>query len=167
MPKGLIQRAQQQAPTSDAPVESEESNLTPEEQESYEAAMKMVGEIIYNNDESHDAILELMSEEDPISGTAEAAMFLLSQIEETFQGQYPEELILATVDEITDLLLELADTAKLFEVDEQVATDIKSASAQALVDEYGADAENVQAHLGDVTQTDADEMQQLFGGRNA
>lgn len=164
--EGLVQRAQEPSPAEE-PASEEESNLTPEEQESYTSAMQMVGELIYNNDESHQAVLDAISGDDiPAEGIADASMFLLAKVEEAFQGQYPEELILPTVDEITDLLLELAAEAKLFEVNEQLAIDAKSASTQALIDEYGVDPANVEAVMGDITQTEVDEMQSMFGGQN-
>ncbi len=164
MAKGLVQQAEEDAT---APVEGEDTNLTPEEQSDYDAAMTMIGEILYNNDESSQAVLDLMKDEDPVAGVADAAMFLISQIEQTYQGNFPEQLILPVTDEATDMLLELGETAELFKVDEKMAIAVKSAAAEELVAEYGADPAAVEEHLGDVTEQDVTEMEGMFGGQNA
>ena len=90
---GLIDQAQQPAPTAaegeEIPAEGgEESNLSPEEQEAYDSAMKMVGEMIYNNDESNQAILDMLQPDALAVTIADATAFLISKIEETFQGNY-------------------------------------------------------------------------------
>ncbi len=164
MANGLVQQAVDD--TAD-PVETDESNLTPEETENYEAAMKMVGEILYNNDESSQAVLDLMKGEDPVAGVADAAMFLISQIEQAYQGNFPEQLILPVTDEATDMLLELGETAGIFKVDESMAVAVKSATAEELVAEYGADPAAVEEHLGDITEQDVVDMEGMFGGQNA
>ena len=92
---------------------------------------------------------------------------LIEKVEETFKGNYPEELILPTADEVSDILLELADEANVFEVTEQVAVDAKGQVVQLLMDEYGADPEDVQGQMEGVTQEDVAEMQTMFGGQNA
>jgi len=167
MADGLVHRAQTRptAPVAE-PAEDDESNATPEEQEAYDAAMKMVGELLYTDDESYQAIMNLISEDDLAGTIAEATIFALSQIEETFQGQYPEVLIVPTVDEISDMLMELVDESGKAKITEQVAADVKVQVIEQLADEYGADPADLQEALGDVTQADVDEMQSLFGGRN-
>lgn len=163
---GLVQRAQE--PTQEAaPAEDGESNLTPEEQESYDSAMQMVSEIIYNNEESNQAIMGMISAEDPAGTIAEATIFVMSQIEEAFQGNYPEELIIVTSDEVSDLLIELADESGTVKMTEEIATNVKSQLIEQLAEEYGADPEDLQMALGDITQTDVDEMQATMGGPNA
>ncbi len=166
MPNGLVQQAQQPQPQIEGTPEEAESNLTAEEQTDYEAAMEMTGEIIYTNDESSQALIELMSEDDPVAGVVEASMFVLSQIEQAYQGNFPEQLILPVMDEITDMLLELGETAELFTVDEQMAVAVKGGAAEELVAEYGADPAAVEANLGDITETEVSEMSAMFGGQN-
>lgn len=169
MANGLVQQAQEPTPAA-APTEAtgeEESNTTTEEQETYDSAMKMVGELVYNNDESHQAIMDLMTPDDPGNSIAEATIFVLSKIEEAFQGNYPEELIIPTADEISDLLLELADESGDIEITEQIAGEVKTQVIEQLAEEYGADPADLQEALGDVTEGDVAEMQSMMGGQNA
>lgn len=165
---GLIQQAQEpiQQMQESAPVE-EDSNLTPEEAKAYDSAMQMVGELIYNNDDSSQAVLDLMRAGDPAMSIAEATIFVMSQIEEAFQGNYPEELIIITADEVSDLLMELADEAKVVTMTERIATNVKQQVIEQLAEEYGADPEDLQTAFGDITQDDVMEMQSLIGGGNA
>ncbi|MEE8115386.1 MAG: hypothetical protein V3T23_13660, partial [Nitrososphaerales archaeon] len=144
----------------------EEPNLTPEEQETYESAMSMIGELIYTNDESSKAIIDMMGQGEPADAVSGAAMFLMGSIEQTFKGNYPEELILPTMDEATDVLMELGDEAGVFEITEDLVMDVKSKVVQALMEEYGVDPEDMQAQLGDVTEADVADMESAFGGNN-
>ena len=166
MATGLVQQAQQQpTPQAEQPVD-DESNLTPEEQEIYDSAMKMVGELLYVNDESHQSIMDSITDEAPANTIADATIFTLAQIEEAFQGQYPEELIIPTVDDISTLIMELVDEAGKFEITEQMIKDVKMQVIEQLAEEYGADPADIQETFGDVTQGDVDEMQSMFGGQN-
>jgi len=164
---GLV--AQAEAPIEEAPAAETgegESNLTPEEQEAYDAAMKMVGAMLYDDDESNQAIMDLMKNGQPAE-IAEASIFLLSKIEETFQGEYPADLIVITADEISDLLLELVDESGIVKVDEALAIETKNMMVEELAEEYGADPEDLQAALGDITEEDVAAMQTEMGGQNA
>lgn len=166
MPEGLVQQAQQ-SPEETVSVEDEDSNLTPEEQDNYDAAMKMTGELIYTNDESHQAILDMVTTEDPSGTIADATIFILSKIEEAFQGNYPEELIVVTSDEISDLIMELANESGIVEVTDQIAQEVKTQLVEQLAEEYGTDPTDLQETFGDITDSDVVEMQTMMGGQNA
>ena len=62
--------------------------------------------------------------------------------------------------------MELADTSGNFEVTEQVARDSKMEIIEQLAEVYGADPEDLQEALGDITETEVNESQQMFGGQN-
>lgn len=169
MPEGLVKRAQMQENQAQAGMNEAgegEPNLTPEEQETYDSAMQMTGELLYNNDESHNAIMGLLKEDDPAGSVADATTFVLSKIEETYQGNYPEELVLPTADEISDLVLELADEAGVFKVDEKVATDAKSMVSQQLIEDYGVDEQGFAEASAGVTSDEVAEYEKMFGGQN-
>ena len=163
---GLVQQAQKsQPPTANdaAPGEEDESNLTPEEQEIYDSAMSMVSEIIYANDESHQAIVESLSGDDIAYKVADSTVMLLSKIEETFQGNYPEDLIIITADEISDLLLELGGEAGNYEYTEELSKETKVLLIDLLGEEYGADPADIEEALGDITSDDVSNVNKEFG----
>ena len=166
---GLVQQAETPTPEEESnvtPEVEEESNLTPEEQEIYDSAMQMVGELIYNNDESHQAVMDMITAENPALTIADATIFLLSKVEETFQGQYPEELIIITADEISDLVMELIDESGKVPVTEDIAKEVKTQVIEQLAEEYGADPEDLQVGFGDVTQTELEQAQATYGAQN-
>lgn len=164
MEHSLVQQAQAAPVEGDSP--EEESNLNPEEQKTYDSAMQMVGELIYSNDEAFTAIMDLITPENPAVSVAEATTFVLSKVEETFQGNYPEELVITTADEISDLLLELADESGKFEVTEQIAQESKMELIDLLAQDYGADPADIEEALSDITDDDVTEMQKEMGIQN-
>jgi hypothetical protein len=185
MQKGLVQRAQSpatdeasmapmsMASTSMDPAETvpqpgmnatAESNTTPEEDKAHEAAMTMVSELLYTNDKSNTAIMNILKADNPAASASEAAIFLLSKVEETFQGNYPETLVLPTADEISDMVLELAEESGKFEVTEDIAVKAKSLMVQQLIQDYGVDEQSFADATQDVTQDDITQYEQMFGG---
>lgn len=169
MPEGLVSKASktpvQEPSAAPAPAgNAGEEQATPEEQEAYEAAMQMVGDLVYQNDDSNAAIMKMLTPDDPAGSAADASAFVLSKIEETFQGNYPEGLVLTTADEISDIILELAHEAGEFEVTEEIAVQAKAELAQQLVEDYGVDQEAFQGSTQDVTPDDIAQYEQMFGG---
>jgi hypothetical protein len=186
MPEGLVNRAQQVAPDpamaspaenpmamSPQPVMDEmegaepEVNTTPEEDQAHESAMQMVAELLYANDKSNAALMDTLNPDAPAQSAADASVFLLSKVEETFQGNYPEALILPTADEISDMVLEVANESGKFEVTEDIAVQAKSLMVQQLIKDYGVDEAAFKDATQDVTEEDLNQYQQMFGGANA
>jgi hypothetical protein len=186
MQKGLVQRAQAAAPMPEEqgmdptmaqgmdPTMAQgmatadgESNTTPEEDQAHEAAMGMVSELLYANDGSNAAIMKMLKPDNAAASASEVSIFLLSKVEETFQGNYPETLVLPTADEISDMVLELAEESGTFEVTEEIAVKAKSLMVQQLVQDYGVDEQSFKDATQDVTQDDITQYEQMFGGTNA
>ena len=182
MQKGLVERARAAAPMSeeqemassmDPNMQSGEvsadgePNTTPEEDQAHEAAMEMVAELLYVNDESNTVIMKMLKPDNPAASAAEVSIFLLSKVEETFKGNYPEALVLPTADEISDMVLEIADESGAFKVTEEIAGNAKSLMVQQLIEDYGVDEQAFKEATQDVTQDDMTQYEQMFGGNNA
>jgi hypothetical protein len=190
MQKGLVERAQAAAPmpeeqgmdpsmqsgtvpgmaqSMDTSMASTagEPNTTPEEDQAHEAAMTMVSELLYSNDSSNAAIMKMLQPDNEAASASEVSIFLLSKVEETFQGNYPETLVLPTADEISDMVLEIAEESGTFKVTEEIAVKTKSLMVQQLVKDYGVDDQAFRDATQDVTQDDIAEYETMFGGTNA
>ena len=178
MQKGLVERATAAAPmpeeqgmdpsmTQGMATEDGDPNTTPEEDQAHEAAITMVSELLYTNDESNAAIMEMLNPENAAASASEVSIFLLSKVEETFQGNYPETLVLPTADAISDMVLEIADESGAFEVTEDIAVEAKSLMVQQLVADYGVDEQSFRDATQDVTQEDMAQYEQMFGATNA
>jgi hypothetical protein len=86
-------------------------------------------------------------------------------IEDAFQGQLPETVILPAADEISDMVLELGEeSGVLGEVTEEVAIAAKGAVVQILVDTYGADPDGFAEAVQGTTDAGMQQAQQVFGG---
>lgn len=164
MPEGLVDQAQQMPEEEPMEVEEGESNLTPEEDETYQAAMQMASEIIHVEDASSEQILKLLESMEPIMGVAEATLFVVDQIEQAFEGQVPETLVVPIADEVSDLIMELGESAGIFTLDETFFKRAKAAMMKLLFDAYGVDETDMEGMLQGVTADEVKNMQGMFEG---
>lgn len=151
-------------PPADEEVTVESDDLDPEEREAYDAAMNMVSEIIYADDKASDTIMKKMEEGEPPQAIAELTSFIVAQIEQAFNGQVPETIIIPIGDETSDLLLELGEEKGLFKVDEQLYTQAKGAVVQELFDDYGVEEADMEGMLQGVTGEEVSQMKGMFEG---
>jgi len=157
MVQGLIsQMNQDEVPEGQAPEETIEGQepLTPEEQDAYDSAMNMAAEMMYSNDSTNADIMTMMTENQPQQGVATAVSFVMSQLETAFKGQLPETVIIPLGDSISDLLMEMAGEAQLFEMTEELFAQIKGNVMQYLFDDYGVDEEEMREMMVGVTDED-------------
>lgn len=158
--EGLREQASREAAT------PEEDDLTPEEREIYDSAMAMAGEILYKGDQSSNAMMEQVASGDPMQTIPTTTVFIIDQIEQQFQGEVPEDLILPMTDEISDMIIEMADTAGIIKADEQVATQIKGGCVEEVLDAYGVDEADMQEAMQGMTEEDLQQAQSMFGGQD-
>lgn len=148
----------------EAEVTVENDDLNPEEREAYDAAMNMVAEIIYEDDTANKTIMDGMQEGDPPQAIAKLTSLIVSQIEEAFNGEVPETIIVPIGDEVSDLLLELGETKGLFKVDENLLMKTKGAMMQSLFDDYGIEEADMEEMLQGVTSEEVSNMKGMFEG---
>jgi len=162
LPEGSPVDAAPDAPGDELTVDSDD--LNPEEREAYDAAMNMVSDLVYADDEANTAIMDQLEQADPINSVAEVTVFMLDQIEQAFQGNLPETIVIPVADEVSDLLLELMETKGLIELDEQTYTRTKAVMVQSLFDAYGVDDVDMEEVLQGLTDDDVMQMKAQFGG---
>jgi len=156
---GLMEKARQEAET------PESDDLTDDERKVYDSAMAMAGEILYKGDQSSNAMMEQVAAGDPMQTIPTTVTFIIDQIEQTFNGEVPEDLILPMADEISDMVIEMADTAGVIKADEKTATQIKGAVVEEILDAYGVDEAQMQEAMQGVSADDIEQMQAMFGGQ--
>lgn len=160
---GMVDEAQEVS--AEDPELSPEEMPTPEEQEQYDSAMKMASEIMYADDTASDAVLEQLRQGDVPDAVASVTSFIITQIDEAYKGELGEVIIIPIADEISDLLLELAAEAGIFELkDGEIVTQTKGAVMQILFEDYGIDEEDLEGMLQGVTPGDIEELHKQFGG---
>ena len=148
---------------SDDEVTIENDDLTPEEREAYDSAMNMAAEIIYEDDKANSAVMEKMKGSDPPQAIADLTGFIISQIEQAFQGKVPETIIIPLGDEISDLLLELGETNGDFTINDEMYKKVKAFTVQELFEDYGIEEADMETMLQGVTGPEVEEMKSMFG----
>ncbi|MCP4145428.1 MAG: hypothetical protein GY752_09115 [bacterium] len=173
---GLVNQAQAQPQEAapQAPIEGlnpteatdpqGEEEFTPEEEGAYESAMEMIAEIIYVDDTANKSIMDQLKANEPAAAISETTVFLIDQVEQAFNGQLPEGIILPLADEASDLLLELLQEDGGVEIDQNVYTQAKGAVTQELLDAYGIDEADMEGMLQGVTADEVKGMQAQFEG---
>lgn len=139
--------------------------ISAENQEAYDSAMAMVGKILHEEDEASDGILDHIDDAaSPAEGIAEATDLIFSQLEEAFAGQLPEELILHIGDEVTDLLLEMAEAAGIVEVTDEIYAQTKTLTTLLLLEEYGVDQADHEGVAANYAQEDLMSVETIITG---
>ena len=164
MDEGMIDQAQQPDPNAEEPELTPEETPTPEEQDAYDQAMSMVSEIIYNNDQAHDAVIKQLSEGEPAEAVAHVTSFIITQLEEALKGQLNEVIIIPLADEISNSLLELALEAGIFELTDKIVMGAKGAVMRVLFEDYGIEEDQMESMLQGVTAGDVETLHSQFGG---
>lgn len=139
------------APPKVAPGQLEQP-ATPEEQEQYERVVLAAGEVLYG--QTSDSILEFMQAEaeNPPVAIARAAHLILTQLDEKSGGTIPETVILPAAMEIAELCGELAASAGLFEVNEDVLQAAGQNAVYLIGDEYGVEPEEMAEFLASLPE---------------
>lgn len=167
MAEGLV--AQAAAPdTADAiPTEATggEDAATPEEQQQYDSAMQMVSEMLHANDDSSAQIVKMLSTDNPIAAITDVVEFLISKVEETFQGNLVETAIMPIADETTDWVIELGEEGGAFDLTDQEIVQAKGSVVQLLLDQYGVEQADMEGMLEGVSEEEVASYAQAFGGQ--
>lgn len=151
------------APAEQAPEEGLEE-MTPEEEEAYTAGMNMAAELLYNNDEASEGIQTTLAKSDKLQAIADVVTFVISQVEDAFQGQLPETVIVPLADEISDLTMELGMESGAFELSDDDIIQAKGVVMNSLFEDYGVEEEDLEGMLQGVTGDEIAELQQAFSG---
>lgn len=145
--QGLVTQAQtpqaapEQVPQEGAP---EGAAPTPEEEAAYASALDMAGELVYVNDTSSAKFVAMLSAKPAVESVPPIVAHIMDKIEEAFNGELPQEVILPAADEITDMLLEVGVESGAFPApSEQEADDVRTAMVTAIMQLYEVEEEAV------------------------
>ncbi len=179
MPEGLASQAEvpaapQSATPAPAPLGAAstaamagpEAQVAPAEQEAYDSAMKMASEIIYVNDASSDKIVEMLGSSKPSEAIRNIVDLVMGKIEEAFNGELPETVVMPVADELTDVIIDLGHESGAFQLDEDQAVQAKGEVVQMLINEYGAPEQGDMQEMAaqGVTEDDVAQYAQIVGG---
>lgn len=118
---------------------------TPQEEQAMASVLNAAMTVIYS-DQSHEKIMATLQQAGrPDAALADVAAGLMLEIDQQAQGRVPETVILPATMAIIALLAELATAAGLFQADDTVLAMAAQQATMTLMQEYGANPQDVQA----------------------
>ncbi len=171
---GLVSQAEQQlaqpVPDAGTPQSIDDGTAQPGEvpaemQEAYVAAIQMASEILHKDETASDGILaQIEAAEGVAEGVAEATDLIMAQIEDAFEGKLPDEIILHVGDEISDLVMELADASGI-EISPELGDQAKVLTGLKIMEEYGVEPTDYEENAATVVaQEDIAAVENIIAG---
>ncbi len=136
-----------------------------EMQEAYDASMAFAANIVHGEKTSDKiiTILKRARESGGADAVGQVVSLVMAELEGQWEGQMPEEVILPVADEVSDLVLELAEESGAFKVSEELAVKAKGQVVKTLVDTYGVDPQALQGISGGITGEEIENFAGAFG----
>lgn len=131
------------AKQAEQPVEQPVEQAEPmEQQDSYERVVLAAMKIIHSEEASEPLLKMLQSQaQNPGRGLAMVAHQVIVQIDEKSGGTIEEDLIVPASEEILVLVMEFAEAANVFPIDEQVQRQAEDELVRLLSETYGPPTE--------------------------
>jgi hypothetical protein len=112
---------------------------TPEEQAEYERVMNAVQKVVYENDETSDAVIKMVQPDNKVESTVAATVLLLHQLDSKLDMD--ESVIAQVTQDLADIVVDLAENAYGIQYSERDLQNILGATWENVMDIYGADEE--------------------------
>lgn len=161
------QQAPQEAPQEEAQAAPQEESAefgqeaTPEEQQAYEKVILAASEVLYDPKTSPKVIQMLQAgAEQPDKAIANAAVLVMTQLDDQSGGTIPEEVILPAATEVAELVAELGQKQGIFQVDDAVLKKAGHAMLMSLAEQYEIDPAELQPLLESMPKEELDRMYQ-------
>ncbi len=125
---------------------------TPEEQDAYERIVLAGDEILFGSSEAREALVKKMTLDapKPAEALANATALLVLKLDEQSGGQIPEAIILPVAAELLEHVGELAESLKLFPIDEAVGNHAAQLMVGHLAEAYGMTEEEIAGMVNSV-----------------
>jgi len=133
---------------------------TAEEQDHYERVVLAGDEIIFGDGKAREAVVKQLklNADQPAQGLADATSMLVVNIDEQSGNQVPETVILPAATELLEHMADLAESLKMFAIDDAVVNRAGQIMIQNLGDAYGATPEDIQAMMDSVAPEEAERL---------
>ena len=140
--------AQEEAETvgGEAPGSQEASR---EDQDAYDRFAMAGLKILYEDKKASSAVVKKLKidSKEPAKALADTVAMIIVQLDQQSGGKMPEDIILPVATELLEQTAELADSLKLFPVDEAVLNHAGQLMVTILGEEYGADQEEIASYM--------------------
>lgn len=124
-------------------------NASMEDQDAYDRFAMAGLKILYENKKASGAVVKKLKVDakEPAKALADTVAMIIIQLDQQSGGKMPEDIILPVATELLEQTAELADSLKLFPVDEAVLNHAGQLMVVTLGEEYGADQEEMTAYM--------------------
>lgn len=119
-----------------------EEQASPEEQQEYQRAMQALSKVLYANDKTANSVVNQIDPNDKVGSTAKANMLIIQQLDK--QINMDESIIAQMTQEVSERVMELAETRHGFEYSEREAQVILGATWEGVMQIFGVDETDVQ-----------------------
>lgn len=130
---------------------------SPEEQAEYERAIKAAQKVIYENDGTSDAVIQMVQPDNKVESTVTATLLLLHQLDSKLN--LDENVIAQFTQDLADMVIDVAEAAHGIQYSERELQEVLGATWENVMEMYGADEDDYNAFM----DTMSPEQQQAQG----
>ncbi len=118
-----------------------------EDQDYYERVVMSGMRLIFENEATKNKIVDRLNadKDHPAKALADTASILMIQIDQKIKGAIPETVVLPAAVELLEQIAGLADSLKMFPIDDAVLNHAAQLMIQSLGEEYGVQPEDIEA----------------------
>jgi hypothetical protein len=154
--------ASRQAADSTTPAGAAEEEASPEEQEAYDQAMTAAETVLYENDQTSEALSDLLRPEQKVDGAVQASLMAITQIDQKID--MPEEIIAQVSMDITDMIIDLAEEGRGMQFSEKEAQAVWGSVWEGVMETYGVDEDEYNSFTGGMSDEDISAQEQAHKG---
>lgn len=138
----------------------QEEAATPEEQAEYERAVGALGKVLYEDDETADAVVDQLREEDPVGSITKASILLVRQLDDRLD--LDENVIAQFTLEVLDRVVELYETKTGQDLPPEEVEKVTAATWEGIMQVYDIDEEDYRQFTDGLSEDDVKAMEQSY-----
>ena len=121
----------------DGGLKAGEQEASPEEQQEYEKALSALHTVLYSNEGTSQAIVDMLQPQDKVGSVAKAGILVVQQLDEKID--LDESVFAEITMDIADRLIEMGERAKGMEFSEKESQAVMGATWEGVMELYGID----------------------------
>lgn len=157
--QGGVNVARQASDTTPS-ANADEEEATPEEQKSYEEAMGVAQQVLYENDDTSAAIAQMIQPNSKIESTVRATLLALSKIDK--KVDLDEGAVAQFSMDLTDMIVDLAEEGKGMAFSEGEAQAVWGSVWEGVMEMYGVDEEEYSSFTDSMSDEEIEGQNQQY-----
>jgi len=130
-------------------------------EQNVEKASNVALQLFYDK-ESHESLMAMITEEDPMGGAALIAGELIQAVDEKSGGHMPDDVIFPAAMDIMSEIMEYVEGQGIHQFTEKETGLASMLLIKKLADDYGTTPEQMQDAMGELDQGDLNESDAIF-----